>query len=232
MFDDLPPDLERLHTLRVWYALWVERIDRKIAAVQRRQAEEESGRRNRPERPDWIVELGIGADRTPVQVHAGDCYIAGKRRREVSRDEARRLLAAGLASCTHCEPDTQLHILDLARLRQQRPLPPRAQDRTTVPTGAYSSTAVTHGRRPEQDAHDDYYSPAADHRAGPVRARLLRRPGRPVLCLPSQDPQVRPRRHPAVSVVHGSGEGEVGSERAYGQYQCLTLVPPVVDPVG
>lgn len=114
MFDDLPPDLDRLHALRVWHALWLDRIDRKIAAVQRRQAEEERGRRSRPERPEWIVELGIGAERTPVQVHAGDCYMAGKRRREVSQDEARRLLTAGLESCTHCQPDARLHILDLA----------------------------------------------------------------------------------------------------------------------
>ncbi|GGX34978.1 DUF6233 domain-containing protein [Streptomyces chartreusis] len=124
MFDDLPPDLERLHTLRVWHALWVERIDRKIAAVQRRQAEEERGRQSQPERPDWIVELGIGADRAPVQVHAGDCYIAGKRRRAVSRDEARRLLVAGLEACTHCEPGTRLHILDLARRRSTGPSRP------------------------------------------------------------------------------------------------------------
>ncbi|GGX15791.1 hypothetical protein GCM10010321_32600 [Streptomyces chartreusis] len=124
VFDDLPPDLERLHTLRVWHALWVERIDRKIEAVQRRQAEEERGRRSRPERPDWIVELGIGADRAPVQVHAGDCYIAGKRRRAVSRDEARRLLAAGLEACTHCEPGTRLHILDLSRPRRTGPSRP------------------------------------------------------------------------------------------------------------
>ena len=47
MFDDLPPDLERLLTLRVWHAMWLERIDRKIAAVERRQAEEEWGRRLR-----------------------------------------------------------------------------------------------------------------------------------------------------------------------------------------
>ncbi|MEU9057190.1 DUF6233 domain-containing protein [Streptomyces sp. NPDC048384] len=99
MFDDLPPD--RLHTLRVWHALWVERIDHKIEAVQQRQAEAERGRRARPQPPDWIVELGIGADRTPVQVHAGDCHMTGKRRREVSRDEARRLLAAGLPGCSH-----------------------------------------------------------------------------------------------------------------------------------
>ncbi|MFD8050105.1 DUF6233 domain-containing protein [Streptomyces sp. Tu102] len=32
--------------------------------------------------------------------------MAGKRRRTVSRDEARRLLGAGLESCTHCQPDT------------------------------------------------------------------------------------------------------------------------------
>ncbi|MER5756811.1 DUF6233 domain-containing protein [Streptomyces sp. NPDC002088] len=33
--------------------------------------------------------------------------MAGTRRRAVSRDEARRLLAAGLQSCSHCQPDTQ-----------------------------------------------------------------------------------------------------------------------------
>lgn len=114
VFDDLPPDLERLRTLRVWHALWMERIDRKIADLQRRQAEEERGRRNRPQPPDWIVELGIGAERAPVQVHAGDCYMAGKRRRPVNRDEARRLLATGLRACNHCQPDIQLHMLDLA----------------------------------------------------------------------------------------------------------------------
>ncbi|WP_330358350.1 DUF6233 domain-containing protein [Streptomyces chartreusis] len=47
--------------------------------------------------------------------------MAGKRRREVSRDEARSLLAAGLESCTHCQPDTQLHILDLATVAAARP---------------------------------------------------------------------------------------------------------------
>ncbi|MFI9155550.1 DUF6233 domain-containing protein [Streptomyces sp. NPDC053367] len=114
MFDDLPPDLERLRTLRVWHALWLRRIDAQIAAVQQRQAEEEHGRRVRPAPPDWIVELGIGADRPPVQVHAGTCHMAGRRRQAVSREEARRLLATGLRACTHCEPDVQLHIIDLS----------------------------------------------------------------------------------------------------------------------
>ncbi|MER6850602.1 DUF6233 domain-containing protein [Streptomyces flaveolus] len=113
MFDDLPPDLERLRTLRVWHAMWVQRIDTKIDALLKRQAEEEHGRRNRPRPPEWIVELGIGARKPPLQVHAGDCYMAGKRRRPVDRDEARRLIASGLKACTHCQPDVQLHIIDL-----------------------------------------------------------------------------------------------------------------------
>ncbi|WP_234374987.1 MULTISPECIES: DUF6233 domain-containing protein [unclassified Streptomyces] len=117
MFDDLPPDLDRLRTLRIWHALWVQRIDAKIAALQRRQAEEESGRRRRPRPPEWIVELGIGADRSPVQVHAGDCHMAGQRRRAVSRDEARRLLATGLEGCGHCRPAARLHIIELSTPR-------------------------------------------------------------------------------------------------------------------
>ncbi|MEV0186089.1 DUF6233 domain-containing protein [Streptomyces sp. NPDC050625] len=39
--------------------------------------------------------------------------MAGKRRRAVSHEEARRLLAAGLRACSHCQPDVRLHILDL-----------------------------------------------------------------------------------------------------------------------
>jgi hypothetical protein len=114
VFDDLPPDLERLTILRVWHAHWLRRIDAKIEAVQRRQAEEDTGRRNRPAPPEWIVELGIGTGRPPVQIHAGTCHMAGTRRRPVDRDEARRLLTGGLRACTHCRPDAQLHIIDLA----------------------------------------------------------------------------------------------------------------------
>lgn len=35
VFDDLPPDLDRLHTLRVWHTMWLQRIDAKIAALAR-----------------------------------------------------------------------------------------------------------------------------------------------------------------------------------------------------
>ncbi|MEV7004685.1 DUF6233 domain-containing protein [Streptomyces sp. NPDC093982] len=63
-FDDLPPDLGCLPTLRVWHALGVDR------------------------------ELGIGDGRPPIEVHAGDCRTADRRRR-VSREEVPRRLAAG-----------------------------------------------------------------------------------------------------------------------------------------
>ncbi|MES5824836.1 DUF6233 domain-containing protein [Streptomyces sp. RG80] len=122
MFDDLPSDLDRLETLRVWHALWIQRIDRKIAAVQQREREAEHGRRNRPKPPEWLVELGIGDGRPPVQVHAGDCHMTGKRHRPVDRDEARRLLAAGLPGCTHCQPDVRLHILGDLSARPASPL--------------------------------------------------------------------------------------------------------------
>ncbi|MCX4617284.1 DUF6233 domain-containing protein [Streptomyces mirabilis] len=55
---------------------------------------------------------GIGNGRPPIEVHVGGCYAAGKRRRTVPRDEARRLLTSGVRACTHCTPDAQLRILD------------------------------------------------------------------------------------------------------------------------
>jgi hypothetical protein len=113
MFDDLPPDLTRLLTLRVWHTMWLQRIDSKIAALQQREAEQEHGRTNRPPEPDWIVELGIGAGRPPIEVHIGGCYAAGKRRRPVPSDEARRLLTSGVRACGHCQPDNALGITDL-----------------------------------------------------------------------------------------------------------------------
>ncbi|MFL1906091.1 DUF6233 domain-containing protein [Streptomyces tauricus] len=108
MSDDLPPDLARLLTLRTWHAMWLTRIDAKIAAVRQQEAEQQHDRRARMLRPEWVVELGIGAGRPPVEVHTGHCYAIGKRRRPISRDEARRLLNAGLRACSHCTPGTLL----------------------------------------------------------------------------------------------------------------------------
>lgn len=64
MFDDLPPDRERLHALRVWHALWLGRIDRKIAAVRKQQAGREQGERARPDPPLRLP--GWGPDTPPT----------------------------------------------------------------------------------------------------------------------------------------------------------------------
>jgi hypothetical protein len=110
MFDRLPDDLARLITLRTWHAMWLERIDAKIAAVRQHEAERERARRARPPRPEWVVELGIGDGRPPLEVHAGHCYAIGTRRQAVSHNEARQLLADGVRACSHCTPDTTLEI--------------------------------------------------------------------------------------------------------------------------
>lgn len=112
MLDDLLPDRERLLALRTWHALWLDRIDRKIAAVRPRESEAERGRRRRPPEPDWVVELGIGVGHPPMQLHTGGRCAAGKRRQPVGDGEARRLLAEGLRACTHCQPDQHLGFME------------------------------------------------------------------------------------------------------------------------
>ncbi|MGW1067853.1 DUF6233 domain-containing protein [Streptomyces aureus] len=156
MFDDLPPDLARLLTLRVWHTLWLQRIDAKIAALEEREAEREQGRRNRPAEPDWVVELGIGNGRPPIEVHLGGCYAAGARRRPVPRDEARRLLTSGVRACGHCRPDTALDIADLSAPPAPTTASGRPASRPLRSAGADSSitwrqdramTGAGHGRR-------------------------------------------------------------------------------------
>ncbi|MFI6662586.1 DUF6233 domain-containing protein [Streptomyces sp. NPDC050523] len=93
-------------------------IDAKIHALQ--QPEGQGARSAHPSAPpDWIVELGIGTGRPP-KVHAGDCHMAGKRRRPVNRGEARRLLTGGLRACSYCRPESRPDILDSARRRPLR----------------------------------------------------------------------------------------------------------------
>ncbi|WUQ66997.1 DUF6233 domain-containing protein [Streptomyces canus] len=80
----------------------------------------------------------FGTGRPSVQVHAGTCHMIGSRRRPVSRDEARRLMTEGLRACTHCQPDTQLHIIDLVGVFFFSTL--------QVRTGGYAGRTGDHGR--------------------------------------------------------------------------------------
>jgi hypothetical protein len=132
MPDNLPPDLDQLTTLRTWHAMWLDRIDRRIAYVHKRQAEEERRRRNRPRTPDWVVELSR-ATGGPLQVHDGACGMKGKRHRAVSRDEARRLLTTdAVPACPFCHPDTQLRIITGLADRRDHPRL-ASNDRSTMP---------------------------------------------------------------------------------------------------
>lgn len=108
---DLPPDLPRLRTLETWLAMTLDRVRQQIGTLEA-EAAEKAARKLPPPPPDWLIEHGIGAGRTPVRVHAGDCWDAGSRCHPVDRDTARRALAGGVEACTHCRPDTALGVLD------------------------------------------------------------------------------------------------------------------------
>ncbi|MFG2359425.1 DUF6233 domain-containing protein [Streptomyces sp. NPDC048521] len=113
MFDDLPPDLERLEVLRTWHVMWVERIDAKMARLREREAQQARVAAATEERaPDWLIEYGLNRDAIPNAVHTGDCTMAGKRSKGVDSNTARRALAGGVAACTFCRPDTELGILE------------------------------------------------------------------------------------------------------------------------
>ncbi len=106
--------------------MWLQRIDTKIAALQEWDTEQEQGRKRQPHEPDWILELGIGNGRPPIEVHVSGCYPAGKRRRPVPCDEARQLLTSGVRARTHCKPGAQLRILDCPATDGAAPLLPHS----------------------------------------------------------------------------------------------------------
>ncbi|MCR8943949.1 DUF6233 domain-containing protein [Streptomyces sp. OUCMDZ-4982] len=110
---DLPPDLPRLRTLRTWHEQCLREIDHAIAAAEEqahveRQAQE---RRAAAAPPPWMVGLQ-DITGTPEELHQGGCIMwAHRRRKAVTRDEARELLAAGIRACQFCKPDLELGIL-------------------------------------------------------------------------------------------------------------------------
>ncbi|WP_374011034.1 DUF6233 domain-containing protein [Streptomyces ipomoeae] len=91
------------------------------APALKRQTDQERGRRNRPPRPDWFIELGIGIGIPSTALRTSGCYAAGKRHRTVDGGEARHVLAAGLRACTRCRPDQHLDILDWSPMATPSP---------------------------------------------------------------------------------------------------------------
>ncbi|MGW6531494.1 DUF6233 domain-containing protein [Streptomyces venezuelae] len=107
-----PSRLEKLRIVEGFLRHQLGQVEKWIAEEQQRQAERARGEQARPPTPEWIVELGIGQGSPPIEVHCGDCYAAGKKRKPITRDEARWELARGIRACTHCRPDTALGVLE------------------------------------------------------------------------------------------------------------------------
>ncbi len=115
MNDDLPRDLAQLRTLRVWHAIWLDRIERAIGMAEQRERELERRRAMDAVRaPDWVIEYGLNRDALPNAVHLGECEMVpkGMRVKGVDSDTARRAIAGGVKACTFCRPDTELGLLD------------------------------------------------------------------------------------------------------------------------
>jgi hypothetical protein len=134
MDDDLPPDLPRLRTLETWADLYLQRVRKRIAAVERHQSRPQqapapiatppsrpaAGPR-RARTPGWgLAEAGIGVPGT--EIHRGDCWASGKKLLPVTDERARAELADGARACGACRPD---RVLD--RQRPEDPAQARGQ---------------------------------------------------------------------------------------------------------
>ncbi|MFE5924114.1 DUF6233 domain-containing protein [Streptomyces sp. NPDC056468] len=109
------PDPSRLMQLRFLERVQLrdlERTRRWIADEERRAVERQRGLQARPPVPDWLIEQSLSRHVAPVYVHVGDCHMAGKRSKGVTRNAALRALTHGIDACPHCRPDSELGILD------------------------------------------------------------------------------------------------------------------------
>ncbi|MFE7128933.1 DUF6233 domain-containing protein [Streptomyces sp. NPDC057617] len=88
---------------------WIVEEERRAAAELRAAEQRE---RLRPPPPDWVATRGIGARRALTGVHVGGCYMATGMTMTLTREQAVRLLTAGVEACGHCRPDTELGVLD------------------------------------------------------------------------------------------------------------------------
>ncbi|MGW2305882.1 DUF6233 domain-containing protein [Streptomyces sp. NPDC001809] len=110
---ELPPDLPRLRTLEHWLVLSLDRVRERIAEIETREAALRPVRAL-PEGPGWVLSfLREGGRPIADSIHIGDCRLAARHRKPLSREEARRALTAGgIRACDICRPDSELGILD------------------------------------------------------------------------------------------------------------------------
>lgn len=109
----LPPDLPRLQTLEIWLAESLREVRAAIARAEQQQATDAS-RRALPAPPPFVLSfLRAGGQPTADSVHLGDCRMASRHTRPLTREQAVQALAGGrVRACEICRPDTELGILD------------------------------------------------------------------------------------------------------------------------
>ncbi|MGW5658435.1 DUF6233 domain-containing protein [Streptomyces humi] len=88
-------------------------IDRWIAVEERKAAALRRAAERDRQRPDWVVQYGLNR-RNIDWLHRGDCWAAAKsgRCRPVTREQALDALRHDVPACTHCQPDTELGVLE------------------------------------------------------------------------------------------------------------------------
>ncbi|MDX3535685.1 DUF6233 domain-containing protein [Streptomyces sp. MB09-01] len=87
-----------------WAGLEQKLADRAISELEAEMAAE-TARRPPPPPPDWKLEsIRTGSGPKALCVHVGDCAMSGGRR--LGREEARRMLAAGVEPCPCSAPRT------------------------------------------------------------------------------------------------------------------------------
>ncbi|MFD4788262.1 DUF6233 domain-containing protein [Streptomyces sp. NPDC058459] len=109
---DLPPDLPRLRTLRIFFSRVLAQVDAAIADAERQEAEQQRGQQARPPAPDWILQLGVNPANVEA-LHTGDCPAPRKSRRTrgITREQAVDALREQVRACPLCRPDTALGVL-------------------------------------------------------------------------------------------------------------------------
>ncbi|MEV6696206.1 DUF6233 domain-containing protein [Streptomyces sp. NPDC051453] len=107
MDDDLPPDVERLETLRTWHVLSLERIDRALDDARRREAEAQERRERAAAESRFKVEPGLDQQ----VIHRGGCQKWVGTRSYLDRSEVLLAIqdeALNVKPCQVCRPDTAL----------------------------------------------------------------------------------------------------------------------------
>ncbi|WP_331759783.1 DUF6233 domain-containing protein (plasmid) [Streptomyces sp. NBC_01525] len=105
----LPPDLPRLHAIATYLQLELERVHHRMAEVEQWEASRRASARPAV-RPEWTLQMDIGADPRPVAVHHGECSVPSARMRQITRRDAFEALAAGVQACVLCRPDRELQV--------------------------------------------------------------------------------------------------------------------------